>query len=57
MLTISVSGVPQRAGPTTHRLYPYPGRRTMLNRLERVGETLRFALNGLAAVAPEWLQT
>lgn len=29
----------------------------MLNRLERVGETLRAALNALAVVAPEWLQT
>jgi transposase len=28
-----------------------------LNRLERVGETLRAALNDLAAVAPEWLKT
>jgi transposase len=28
----------------------------MLNRLERVGETLRHALNSLAEVAPEWLQ-
>ena len=28
----------------------------VLNRLERVGETLRAALNELAAVAPEWLQ-
>jgi transposase len=28
--------------------------RTM-NRLERVGETLRAALNGLAVIAPEWL--
>jgi transposase len=28
----------------------------MLNRLERVGETLRAALNELATVAPEWLQ-
>jgi len=27
-----------------------------LNRLERVGETMRAALNELAAVAPEWLQ-
>jgi transposase len=27
-----------------------------LNRLERVGETLRAALNALAVVAPEWLQ-
>jgi transposase len=27
-----------------------------LNRLERVGETLRAALNSLAVVAPEWLQ-
>ncbi len=27
-----------------------------LNRLERIGETLRAALNKLAAVAPEWLQ-
>ena len=26
-----------------------------LNRLERVGETLRAALNGVATVAPEWL--
>src|SRR5215218_7468694 len=28
----------------------------VLNRLERVGETLRAALNELAAVAPAWLQ-
>src|SRR3954453_9536689 len=28
-----------------------------LNRLERVGETLRAALNELAGVAPEWLRT
>jgi transposase len=28
-----------------------------LNRLELVGETLRHALNDLAAVVPEWLQT
>jgi len=28
-----------------------------LNRLELVGETMRFALNRLAAVAPTWLQT
>jgi len=28
-----------------------------LNRLERVGETLRAALNELATVAPDWLQT
>src|SRR5215213_11289502 len=28
----------------------------VLNRLERVGETLRAALNELAAVAPDWLQ-
>jgi len=27
-----------------------------LNRLERVGETLRHALNSLAAVAPDWLR-
>jgi transposase len=27
-----------------------------LNRLERVGETLRAALNDLAVMAPEWLQ-
>ena len=27
-----------------------------LNRLERVGETLRAALNEVASVAPEWLQ-
>ena len=27
----------------------------MLNRLERVGETLRAALNELATVAPDWL--
>lgn len=27
-----------------------------LNRLERVGETVRAALNSLAVVAPEWLQ-
>ena len=29
----------------------------VLNRLERVGETLCAALNALAVVAPEWLQT
>ena len=29
----------------------------VLNRLERVGETLRAALNNLAVVAPAWLQT
>ena len=29
----------------------------MLNRLERVGETLRAALNELAVAAPDWLQT
>jgi transposase len=28
----------------------------VLNRLERVGETLRAALNSLAAIAPAWLQ-
>ena len=28
-----------------------------LNRLKRVGETLRAALNALAVLAPEWLQT
>lgn len=28
----------------------------VLNRLEKVGETLRYALNNLAVVAPEWLQ-
>jgi hypothetical protein len=28
----------------------------MLNRLERVGETLRAALNALAVVGPEWLR-
>ena len=28
----------------------------MLNRLERVGETLRAALNSLAVVAPTWVQ-
>lgn len=28
----------------------------MLNRLERVGETLRAALNSLAVVAPAWVQ-
>jgi hypothetical protein len=28
----------------------------MLNRLERVGETLRASLNALAVLAPEWLQ-
>jgi len=27
-----------------------------LNRLERVGETLRAALNSVAVVAPDWLQ-
>jgi transposase len=29
----------------------------VLNRLERVGETMRAALNDLAVLAPEWLQT
>jgi transposase len=29
----------------------------LLNRLERAGETLRAALNALAVLAPEWLQT
>lgn len=29
----------------------------VLNRLERVGETLRAALNSLAVVAPAWVQT
>ena len=29
----------------------------VLNRLERVGETLRAALNSLALVAPAWVQT
>ena len=28
-----------------------------LNRLERVGETLRVALNSVSVVAPDWLQT
>ena len=28
----------------------------VLNRLERIGETLRAALNELATVAPDWLQ-
>jgi transposase len=28
----------------------------VLNRLERVGETMRAALNDLAVIAPEWLQ-
>ena len=28
-----------------------------VNRLECVGETLRYALNSLAVVAPEWLHT
>ena len=28
----------------------------VLNRLERVGETLRYALNTLAGVAPDWLR-
>ena len=27
-----------------------------LNRLERVGETLRAALNEIAMIAPDWLQ-
>lgn len=29
----------------------------VLNRLERVGETLRATLNSLAVVAPEWIQS
>jgi len=37
---------------STHVLAAVP----VLNRLERVGETLRAALNELAAVAPAWLQ-
>src|SRR5262249_62295642 len=28
----------------------------VLNRLERVGETMRATLNDLAVIAPEWLQ-
>ena len=28
----------------------------VLNRLERVGETLRAALNQLAVITPDWLQ-
>jgi transposase len=28
----------------------------VLNRLERVGETLRATLNALAVVVPEWVQ-
>ena len=28
----------------------------VLNRLERVGETMRAALNDLAVMAPDWLQ-
>jgi transposase len=28
----------------------------VLNRLQRVGETLRYALNSLAVVAPDWLR-
>ena len=28
----------------------------MLNRLERVGETMRAALNNLAVMAPDWLR-
>ena len=28
----------------------------VLNRLERVGETMRAALNSLAVVAPDWLR-
>lgn len=33
------------------------GAMRVLNRLERVGETLRAALNSLAVVAPAWVQT
>jgi len=29
----------------------------VLNRLERVGETMRAALNSLAVVAPDWLRS
>ncbi len=29
----------------------------VLNRLERVGETLRAALNSLSVVAPDWLRS
>lgn len=44
----------QRGRQRTDSTHVLAAVRTM-NRLERVGETLRAALNGLAVMAPEWL--
>jgi len=45
----------QRGRQRTDSTHVLAAVRTM-NRLERVGETLRAALNGLAVAAPEWLK-
>src|ERR1035437_4592940 len=46
--------IPQRGKQRTDSTHVLAAVRTM-NRLERVGETLRAALNILAVEAPEWL--
>src|SRR3954467_10036253 len=46
----------QRGRQRTDSTYVLAAVRT-LNRLERVGETMRAALNALAVLAPDWLQT
>ena len=46
----------QRGKQRTDSTHVLAAVRTM-NRLERVGETLRAALNSLAVAAPDWLQT
>lgn len=51
----AVGLVRQRGRQRTDSTYVLAAVR-VLNRLERVGETLRAALNALAVVAPEWLQ-
>jgi hypothetical protein len=49
-------GLVQRRGrQRTDSTYVLAAVRT-LNRLERVGETMRAALNALAAIAPDWLR-
>src|SRR3954466_10239761 len=45
----------RRGGQRTDSTHVLAAVRT-LNRLERVGETLRAALNELASAAPDWLQ-
>ena len=44
------------AGPAAHGLDSCLAAVRVLNRLERVGETMRAALNELAVMAPDWLQ-